>query len=576
MNSTFQPNSLEATDHSAIKSIDELAACVSYSLMDQLNADPKGRADGWDHEPREVLSGHFVPVKPTPLQTPVYVSHSQALFSELGFDNELAESASFLRLFSGDLSGLPPPMRDTGWACGYALSIYGTEYYRQCPFHTGNGYGDGRAISILEITRGGKRWEMQLKGAGPTPYCRGGDGRAVLRSSVREFLAQEAMHALNIPTSRSLSLIVSEQDRVVRPWYSENSQSYDPDIRVYDPCAISTRVASSFLRVGQIELFARRARKQEHPEAMCELELIVRHAIEREYANEIDTAAPLPEQVVALARAYGLRLAKLVAHWMRVGFCQGNFNSDNCAMGGFTLDYGPFGFMETFDPYYQPWTGGGRHFSFFNQPAAAEQNFKMLWSALNTLLTDDPAAQAVLEEVCSEFPQVMQAELEAMWAAKLGLKSFDGDLFGDLMQLMFKSSVDYTIFFRELSKLPSDLATLKAAFYKDDASLDSPWSDWLTSWRERLFEQQGSSQEQLEAVSAAMLQVNPKYILREWHLAPAYQAAQEGDFSLVHELQALVANPYAEQSEALAHKFYRVKPDIYATMGGISHYSCSS
>lgn len=582
MNSKFQPNSPGANMQSAIKSLDELAKDVSYSLMEQLTADPQATADGEDYEPRQVFSGHYVPVKPTPLESPVYISHSKTLFDELGFDADLAQTDGFRQLFSGDLSQVPEPMRHSGWACGYALSIYGTEYYRQCPFQTGNGYGDGRAISILELIRGGKRWEMQLKGAGRTPYCRGGDGRAVLRSSVREFLAQEAMHALGVPTSRSLSLFVSTEDQAVRPWYSENTQSYDPDIRVAEPCAISTRVASSFLRVGQVELFARRARKQEHAEAMQELELIVRHVIEREYKDEIDTSAPFSEQVVLLARLYGQRLARMVTHWMRVGFCQGNFNSDNCALGGFTLDYGPFGFMESFDPYYQPWTGGGRHFSFFNQPAAAEQNYKMLWSALNTLLTHDPAAQAVLEEIRSEFPALIQAELEVMWAAKMGMKAFEPALFGEMLQLMLKTPVDYTLFFRELSHLPTDVASLKKAFYTDDDSFDDAWNAWLVEWHSALRadmdkgEESSDSAEIRERISQQMLQVNPKYILREWHVAPAYRAAEEGDFTLLRELQQLVTNPYDEQATDIEQKFCRLKPAIYANMGGISHYSCSS
>ena len=172
-------------------------------------------------------------------------------------------------------------MRRIGWATGYALSIYGTEYIQQCPFGTGNGYGDGRAISVFEGVFQGQRWEMQLKGGGPTPYCRGADGRAVLRSSVREFLAQEFMHALGVPTSRSLTLYMSRAETVRRPWYAPNSRSFDPDILVDNPVAITTRVAPSFLRVGQLELFARRARSEAHPGALQELRQIVAHLIER-------------------------------------------------------------------------------------------------------------------------------------------------------------------------------------------------------------------------------------------------------------------------------------------------------
>ena len=227
----------------SITTFDEFEQLANYSLTDTLNADPEAITDGDDHQARQVFSGHFVPVTPIPLEEPEYVTHSSIFFSELGLSNDLAINNKFSKLFSGDMSVTRKPMRQVGWATGYALSIYGKEYTQQCPFGTGNGYGDGRAISVFEGIINGKRWEMQLKGGGPTPYCRGADGRAVLRSSVREFLAQEYMHALGVATSRSLTLYVSKSETVTRPWYSQYCQSTDPDILVENPVAISTRVA---------------------------------------------------------------------------------------------------------------------------------------------------------------------------------------------------------------------------------------------------------------------------------------------------------------------------------------------
>ena len=203
----------------------EFAERADYSLLEALTPDPESTADGEDHRPRQVLSGHYVPVTPTPIPEPQYLAHSRSLFSELGLSDDLAQDDQFRRMFSGDLGVATGPMRPWGWATGYALSIYGTEYTQQCPFGNGNGYGDGRAMSVFEGLFEGRRWEMQLKGGGPTPYCRGADGRAVLRSSVREFLAQDFMHALGVPTSRSLTLYVSHAETVRRPWYSENSRS---------------------------------------------------------------------------------------------------------------------------------------------------------------------------------------------------------------------------------------------------------------------------------------------------------------------------------------------------------------
>ena len=556
--------------------------------MDTLVCDPQAREDGLDHQPRQVFSGHYVLVSPTPIQNPVYIAHSSELFKELGFADELARSRDFIQLFSADLSALPRPMHKIGWSCGYALSIFGTEYYQQCPFNTGNGYGDGRAISVLELVTKGQRWEMQLKGGGRTPYCRGADGRAVLRSSVREFLAQEHMHALGVSTSRSLSLLVSETETVKRPWYSEGSHSRDPDMLVDEPVAISTRVAPSFLRVGQIELFGRRARKQEHPDAMQELEKIVLHVIEREYADEIDSQLVISEKVLLLARLFRDRLASLVTQWLRVGYCQGNFNSDNCPVGGFTLDYGPFGFMEAFDPYFQPWTGGGQHFSFWYQPTAAMKNFEMFITALKPLLTENsnitqgdttgamPDAIKALDDIKQGFETVIQQKMENMWAGKMGLPRFDVSLFSELITLMQETSVDFTLFFRELSGLPELLEPLKKSFYGAiDDNLQERWKNWLKKWHQVL-QQQYDGQIDKEQVSKKMKQLNPKYVLREWMLAPAYQQAKSGNYELIAKIQAVMAKPYAEQSKQVEAEYYRLRPSQLNDVGGVSHMSCSS
>jgi uncharacterized protein YdiU (UPF0061 family) len=549
---------------------------ADYSLLESLNADPQATEDGLDHRLRQVFSGHYVPVTPTPLPEPEYVAHSSTLFEELGLSEELAHDETFLRLFSGDISVALEPMRPFGWATGYALSIYGSEYIQQCPFGTGNGYGDGRAMSVFEGVFNGRRWEMQLKGGGPTPYCRGADGRAVLRSSVREFLAQEFMNALGVPTSRSLTLMVSRSETVRRPWYAPNSRSFDPDILVNNPAAITTRVAPSFLRVGQLELFARRVRRQAHPEALNELRLIVQHLIERNYRPEIDPNLEFSDQVVELAGLFRTRLTSLVANWMRVGYCQGNFNSDNCAAGGFTLDYGPFGFCELFDPRFQPWTGGGEHFCFFNQPQAAEANYQMFWSALRPLLADNPEALARLDEIREGFADAMGQAIEAMWASKLGLSRYDADLVNELLELMVLSKADYTMVFRKLSAIPAGipehLSTLKASFYQPSSDeLDGQWTQWLGRWRDQI-----SANGDLSAISAAMQRLNPAITWREWLIAPAYQQAAQGHTSLIQELQAVFRHPYDAPSAELAATYDRLKPQDFFNAGGVSHYSCSS
>jgi uncharacterized protein YdiU (UPF0061 family) len=594
--SSFMINRLFDETSPTIATLDDLATLANYSLMATLNCDPDAKANGEDHAPRQVFTGHYVPVNPTPIKDPEYVAHSKNLFHELGFADSMAQSADFVRMFSGDISQVPQPMRKFGWACGYALSIYGNEYSQQCPFQTGNGYGDGRAVSVLEAVINGQRWEMQLKGGGRTPYCRGADGRAVLRSSVREFLAQEHMHALGVPTSRSLSLYVSKTEKVQRPWYSEGSHAQDPDVLMSDAVAISTRVAPSFIRVGQLELFGRRARKQEHPKAMEELEQIVLHLIDREYADVIDQKLTTAEKVVLLAQEFRRRLTSLVANWIRVGYCQGNFNSDNCAAGGFTLDYGPFGFCDEFNPHYQPWTGGGEHFAFMNQPVAAERNFYSFCSALLPLLTSHEDCLRQLKEIHSGFPAAMQTQMEKMWADKLGLATFDAALFSELETLMVQTPVDYTLFFRELSTLPDDIGPLRKSFYKDSKGaaasidmtvatdtdeMDKRWSAWLGKWK-ALINGAGTNDANAvplrshEAISTQMKLVNPKYSWREWFVVPAYQQAAVGNYAVIRELQGVMTQPYAEQSKDVEEKYYRPKPSEFFEVGGLSYYSCSS
>ncbi len=555
-----------------IRTFSDFSNLVNYSFMDSLHADPHSSDDGDDHLTREVFSGHYVPVTPTSIPEPEYISHSTSLFNELGLSDELVQDEQFHRLFSGDMSDVKSPMRPFGWATGYALSIYGTEYTQQCPFGTGNGYGDGRAISVFEGLFNKDRFEMQLKGGGPTPYCRGADGRAVLRSSVREYLAQEYMNALRIPTSRSLTLYVSKKEKVRRPWYTKASYTTNPDTVIENSAAITTRVAPSFLRVGQIELFARRVRNNAHQGAHNELHMIVDHLIKRNYKQEIKPTLGFADQVVELAYLFRKRLISLVANWIRVGYCQGNFNSDNCAAGGFTLDYGPFGFCELFDPRFQPWTGGGEHFAFLNQQVAAEKNYHMFCEALRPLLVDNFKAQKELDILRDDFTKYMNQAIENMWAKKIGLTSPDASLVNELLQLMVLSKVDYTIFFRKLSNIPQNISELKESFYIDSSlDIDNKWLCWFERWRDQI-----NNRGNYKKISSEMKQINPKYTWREWLVAPAYEKAELGDYSLIQELQSLFSNPYDEQTLELEKKYDCLKPNKFFDAGGISHYSCSS
>ena len=562
----------ESSQDNETKNFFEFSQLADYSLMNSLKADPQSTKDGSDHRPRPIYSGHYVPVTPTPIPEPKYIAHSKTLFEELGLSSELINDKKFCSFFAGDIGVADYPISPFGWATGYALSIYGTEYTQQCPFGTGNGYGDGRAISVFEGLFNGKRMEMQLKGGGPTPYCRGADGRAVLRSSIREFLAQELMHALGIPTSRSLTLYVSRTEIVRRPWYTKGSKFFEPDIMVDNHAAITTRVAPSFLRVGQLELFARRVRSNSHNEAFNELKIIVQHLIDRNYKEDIDPNNSFTEKIIKLAYLYKERLISLVTNWMRVGYCQGNFNSDNCAAGGFTLDYGPFGFCELFDPRFQPWTGGGEHFSFFNQPFAAEINFKMFCSSLKPLLLENKEDIEKLEQIKNDFSKSMSNKMQLMWAKKLGLENYNETLTKELFNLMFISKADYTIFFRNLSYIPDNISFLKESFYFPlTEDLEKRWDIWFKKWQ-NLINKDIDNKE----ISKSMKQVNPKFTWREWMIVPAYEEAEEGNYRNIEELQTIFRNPYEEQSLEIEQKYNRRMPNQFFNNGGISHYSCSS
>ena len=365
---------------------------------------------------RPVYNGHYVPVRPVPLLNPRLVIYSKDMANELGMTSEEdVQSDAFVKFFSGDVDGAFLNHNDNGstsgstisshnnedksnvnvqtWATPYALSIMGKRYTSNCPFGTGDGYGDGRAISIGEVAventshpMASPRYELQLKGAGPTPFCRGADGRAVLRSSIREFLASEAMHNLGIETTRALSLTMSEKGSTSqRPWYSErnkkniptvddprlqkysleqrkqivaqlNAQSKnDPDIMIEEPNAITCRVAPSFVRVGHLDLFARRATKglsdyslglgtskpDKTSNEFKELEALVWHACFREFPKTCYD--PFNESGDVLSASKCLLqhsmdgIATMVAGWIRVGFAQGNFNADNCLVAGRTM-----------------------------------------------------------------------------------------------------------------------------------------------------------------------------------------------------------------------------------------------
>jgi len=581
----------------------EFVARADHSWLRDLRPDPDAERHKPNKSSREVKSGHWVPVRPTALKRPKLVIFSPGMAEELGLSEVACSSDDFLRFFSGDADALPGLKT---WATPYALSIMGKPLYDNCPFKNGNGYGDGRAISVGEVVSpSGKRWEMQLKGAGQTPFCRGADGRAVLRSSVREFLASEAMHHLGISTTRALSLIVSQGDTVGRAWYSGDrdtasasddprlanippqmremlmqmlrEQSGEPDVMVDEACAITCRVAPSFARIGHLDLFARRAAKSGATEAQREEHrMMVQHAINREFP-ELLPGASLAERALAFFGSSVESIAELVAGWLRVGFCQGNFNCDNCLVAGRTMDYGPFGFMDKYDPHFAKWVGSGQHFAFRNQPEAALANLGTLAKSLEPLL--DSAGIEALNAKKQAANEIVQRVVDIMWCRKLGLlagidaaRDAGRSLFNEVETLLKDSSADYVMLFRLLGPVAAGaphaseaalLEPLQIAFYEPlTASLEDRWRQWVQKWLRLLADDGG-----LSSAAARMASVNPKYVLREHMLVDAYNAAREGDFSTVHELHTLIQDPYSEQP-ALEAKYFRRAPDAALSRGG--------
>eukprot|EP00457_Paulinella_chromatophora_P002477 gb/GEZN01002482.1/.p1 GENE.gb/GEZN01002482.1/~~gb/GEZN01002482.1/.p1 ORF type:complete len:697 (+),score=101.93 gb/GEZN01002482.1/:216-2306(+) len=638
---------------------------VDLSFLRELAPDPETATHAPNKTMREVMSGHYVLVKPSALPTPYLVAVSPNLAATLGLSAEACASPEFLRFFSGgEMEETVPGLES--WCTPYAVSIFGAEVVDPCPFKTGNGYGDGRAISIAEVKLGettGKRWELQLKGAGTTVFCRGADGRAVLRSSLREFVASEAMFALGVSTTRALSLIASSSLTVDRPWYSGKTKSpshqlptldspelaylplplrksilrglqqraRQPDVVRPERAVVTCRAAPSFIRVGHLELFARRvraARSRLHDSAgpqlfvpaisvaeasrhlewrMQELRQLLEHLLQREYpeiAYLEKNNVSLEERLLAMAQCFSQRLATLTADWIRVGFCQGNFNSDNCLAGARTMDYGPFGFVERFDPDWNMWVSGGDHYGFLRQPTAGLKNFSSYCSALEEVLSS-PQQQVQLKQIEENHKQLATSALELVWARKLGLAlapplsicSSDthqggkqavvpevASLVPPLLQLMEESQADYTLFWRQLAAvamLPSTakkealLSPLRnCVFYtKILPPLATRWIVWLEQWRSRI------APADREGAAASMRRVSPKYVAREWMLVDAYVAAEKGQLDPLQELQELLQFPYDELTPELERKYYqRAPPKIYTGCGepGVAFMSCSS
>jgi uncharacterized protein YdiU (UPF0061 family) len=461
----------------------------------------------------------FSRVRPTPVEAPVLIRFNRPLALELGLDADALE-ADAAAIFSGNeiLPGSDP----------LAMAYSGHQFGGFNPQ-----LGDGRAILLGEVVdRNGQRRDIQLKGAGPTPYSRRGDGRAALGPVLREYIVSEAMHALGLPTTRALAAVITGE-----PVYRETVQ----------PGAVLTRVAASHIRVGTFQFHAARAQATGGDQAG--VKRLADHAIARHYPD----LAGEPEPYIAFLNAFADRQAFLIARWLSIGFIHGVMNTDNVAISGETIDFGPCAFLDTFDPakVFSSIDRNGRY-AYASQPGIGQWNLARLAETLLPLL--DPDEDAAVEEanaVLKTYGERFQTHWLAAMRAKLGLATAedgDLDLVQDLLTHMHQEEADFTLVFRRLSDLAGDPGREDAftALFRNPAAP----ALWLDRWRRRV-ETEGRAAVE---TAGAMRSINPAFIPRNHRIEQAIAAAQtDADFSLFDTLMTVLARPYDDQPEFAAY-----------------------
>jgi uncharacterized protein YdiU (UPF0061 family) len=410
--------------------------------------------------------------------------------------------------------------------------------------------GDGRAITLGEVQLSDEVLELQLKGAGITPYSRFADGKAVLRSSIREFLCSEAMFHLNVPTTRALSLVTTGE-MVVRDMMYDGNPA--PEIG-----AVVCRVAPSFIRFGSFQIHTADGNYDT-------LKILLNHTIKHHFPNHsIDN----DEGIVKWLKHIAETTAEMIAHWMRVGFVHGVMNTDNMSIHGLTIDYGPYGWLEDYNPNWTPNTtdSSTRRYRYGQQAQIGAWNIARLAEAVAPLMDDVQSLYSVLEHFENKYIEFQNS----MWSEKLGIDDFkesDEAMIIELDSMLQKVETDMTIFFRILSHIKKpDIELLSKAFYDSESIPADEWNQWLGKWWQRVDGKPNRKN---------MLQSNPKYVLRNWMAQLAIDAAEKEDYSVCEELYNLLKNPYDEQPE-FEEKWFQKRPEWARHRVGCSMLSCSS
>jgi len=512
-----------------------------------------------DNTSRQVYGACYSRVTPIATTNPQLLSVAPEVAELIGLDPQQAHSDAFAQVFSGNQ--LLPGME------GYAMCYGGHQFGNWA-----GQLGDGRAINLGELVHQGQHWTLQLKGAGRTPYSRHADGLAVLRSSVREYLCSEAMHHLGVPTTRALSLCLTG-DQVLRDMFYDGNPEYEPG-------AVVCRVARSFVRFGSFEIFASR---DDH----TVLKQLADFTLKADFPELLAGREPSPAVYVEWFAEVAARTARTIAHWMRVGFVHGVMNTDNLSITGDTIDYGPYGWLEDYDPNWTPNTTDAQHkrYSYGAQPNIALWNLVRLANAIYPLIGEAKPLEDALKIYGDTYAQCRQQDM----AAKLGWADYhegDNQRVESLFDLLGQTETDMTLFFRQLAQVDispqaeqqteaQQIAPLLSAYYQNPSqAVITATCQWLADYRQRSQQSLRDNAESNTDRQQRMNRVNPKYVLRNYLSQQVAERVEQGELGAVDELLEVLRRPYDEQPEF--EHYAQKRPEWARSKPGSSTLSCSS